>query len=167
MTKKYKQKGIITLLVSVLLILTSNKTFAFNNDLNVNFKSITIEDGLSQGSVSSIIQDSKGYIWIGTRDGLNKYNGNSFKIYKYSNNDTNSISGNMITDIKEDKQGNIWVGTTTGLSKINVENDKITRYLPGQSGCNISHFEITDIMISRSEERRVGKECRSRWSPYH
>ncbi|MGL5752685.1 MAG: two-component regulator propeller domain-containing protein [Paraclostridium sp.] len=63
------------------------------NDVNRNFKRITIEDGLSQGSVSSIIQDSNGYMWIGTDDGLNRYNGNKFEVYKADPNKKNYISG--------------------------------------------------------------------------
>lgn len=63
------------------------------NGVNRNFKRITIEDGLSQGSVSSITQDSNGYMWIGTDDGLNRYNGNKFEVYKADPNKKNYISG--------------------------------------------------------------------------
>lgn len=95
-------------------------------------------------------------MWFGTGDGLNRYNGYKFKIYKYSDNDENSISGNIITDIKEDNEGNIWVGTTTGLNKIDVETNQITRYLPDKNGCGISNYTIKTIMVSKNGEILVG-----------
>ena len=79
---------------------------------NFNFKNITIEDGLSQSTVKTIYQDSKGYIWIGTDDGLNRYNGYEFKHYKHDKYDKNSIANDYICDIIEDKNGYIWVSTT-------------------------------------------------------
>ena len=143
------------LLIIIILCIVDKTTYAVINDANRNFKRITIEDGLSQGSVSTIIQDSRGYMWIGTGDGLNKYNGNKFEVYKY-NGKENSISGNSITDIKEDKEGNIWIGTTTGLSKINTVTDEITNYLPNEDGCNISHYRIREILISKNGDILVG-----------
>ena len=86
---------------------------------NFNFKNITIEDGLSQSTVKTIYQDSKGYIWIGTDDGLNRYNGYEFKHYKHDKYDKNSIANNYIVDIIEDKYGYLWISTIAGLSRIN------------------------------------------------
>lgn len=158
MVNKHKSIKVIILLIIVILIFTNIKVYAFINNENRNFKHITIDDGLSQGSVSTIIQDSNGYMWIGTGDGLNRYNGYKFKIYKYSENNEDSISGNIIKDIKEDDEGNIWVGTTTGLNKIDVETNKITRYLPNKNGCTISNYSIKKIMISKSGEILVGTD---------
>ena len=69
---------------------------------NFNFKNITIEDGLSQSTVKTIYQDIKGYIWVGTDAGLNRYNGYEFKQYKHDEYNKNSISHNYIIDITED-----------------------------------------------------------------
>ena len=87
---------------------------------NYNFKNITIEDGLSQSTVETIYQDSKGYIWMGTNDGLDRYNGYEFKYYKHDKDDKNSIPNNYIVDIIEDKKGYIWVSTINGLSRIDT-----------------------------------------------
>ena len=65
----------------------------------INFKNITIEDGLIQGTVEALFQDSKGYIWIGTNDGLCRYNGYQFNVYRVEENN-NSINNNYILDIK-------------------------------------------------------------------
>ncbi|MGL5379323.1 ligand-binding sensor domain-containing protein, partial [Clostridium sp.] len=89
-----------------------------------------------------------GYMWIGTSDGVNKYNGTKFEVYKYSDNKENSISGNRVSDIKEDLEGNIWIGTRTGLNKIDSKTNNITRYLPGENGCNISNYRIRDILVT-------------------
>lgn len=156
MRNSYRFLGIIILTVIIILNFNDKKIYALINDNNRNFKRITIEDGLSQSNISVIIQDKKGYMWIGTDDGLNKYNGSEFKVYKYSNNEKNTISGNSVTDIKEDKEGNIWVGTTTGLNKIDSRTNEVTRYLPNENGCNISHYRIREILISKNGDILVG-----------
>ncbi|SCI72056.1 Non-motile and phage-resistance protein [uncultured Clostridium sp.] len=155
MSNKCRRIARVLLLITIILVFRDKIIYAVVNDSNRNFKRITTEDGLSQGSISSIIQDSRGYMWIGTGDGLNKYNGNKFEIYKYSGKEK-SISGNSITDIKEDDEGNIWVGTTTGLSKINPITDEVTNYLPNEDGCNISHYRIRKILISKSGDILIG-----------
>jgi PAS domain S-box-containing protein len=93
---------------------------AFNLDLNiapgsiVQFEHLAIEDGLSQNAGLAIFQDSKGYLWIGSQDGLNRYDGFNFKIYKHDPEDPSSISHNSILAITEDKAGYLWIGTWGG-----------------------------------------------------
>ncbi|MDP4227054.1 MAG: two-component regulator propeller domain-containing protein, partial [Bacteroidota bacterium] len=73
-----------------------------------------IEHGLSNNAVTSIFQDSHGFMWFGTFDGLNRYDGNKFKIFRNQLNNSTSLSSNRITAIGEDEAGNIWVGTKQG-----------------------------------------------------
>ena len=80
----------------------------------VQFEHLTIENGLSQNAGLAIFQDSKGYLWIGSQDGLNRYNGFDFKIYKHDPEDPKSISHNSILAITEDKDGYLWIGTWGG-----------------------------------------------------
>jgi ligand-binding sensor domain-containing protein len=82
---------------------------------NYNFKKIGIEEGLSQSSISSIVQDSRGYIWFGTATGLNRYDGYEFVIYQNDFNDSLSISDNDITELYQAKNGYLWIGTTDGI----------------------------------------------------
>ena len=155
MNNKYKKILNIILFIIMILVCIDKSVYAIEDDINRNFRCITIEDGLSQSSVYSIVQDTKGYIWIGTGDGLNKYNGSKFEVYKYDEKE-NSICGNQIVDLKEDSEGNIWIGTTAGLSKLNTVTDEITNYLPNQNGCNISHYGIREILVTKSGDILVG-----------
>ena len=92
-----------------------------------SFDRITIEDGLSQGTVTSIIQDSKGFMWFGTYDGLNRYDGIRFRVYKNDVIDSLSISHNSITSLCEDRFNNLWIGTMAG--GINLYNRDKDLYL--------------------------------------
>ncbi|WP_438653156.1 ligand-binding sensor domain-containing protein [Romboutsia sp.] len=120
--------------------------------IDIVCKSINIDQGLSQSTVEALFQDSKGYIWIGTNHGLNRYDGYDFKIYKRSENKENSIVSNYIHDIKEDSEGNIWVGTIKGVSKINSKDDKIVNYLDSPEQGNLSHYNTSEILITKSKQ---------------
>jgi ligand-binding sensor domain-containing protein/signal transduction histidine kinase len=102
----------------------------FYSQQNLRFEYIGMEDGLSNENVLDIMQDSKGYIWIGTMDGLNKYDGYTFTKYRFDPTDSNSLSQNLIYTIWEDKQGFIWVGTFEGLCRFDRHTEKFTRYKP-------------------------------------
>ena len=115
---------------------------------NYNFKNITIEDGLSQSTIKDIYQDSKGYIWIGTEDGLNRYNGYEFKQYKYDEYDKNSIVNNYILDITEDKNGYIWVSSTNGLSRIDTDKDEIKNYYSEKGSGNLLDSNLWRIICT-------------------
>ena len=95
-------------------------TVAFGADQNfapgstVQFEHLGSEDGLSQNAGLAFFQDSRGYLWIGTQDGLNRYDGYTFKIFKHDPDDPDSISHNSILAISEDADGSLWVGTWGG-----------------------------------------------------
>lgn len=153
--KTMNKKYIIYMLLLIILLITTNIVYvsAYNN---INFKNITSEDGLSQGTVETIIQDDQGYIWLGTNDGLCRYNGYKFKIYKHDEELENSITNNYIVDIKQDNSGNIWVGTANGLSKIDTKTDLITNYNMNDEEKSLSHYNIGDILITKSGDVLVG-----------
>lgn len=79
--------------------------------MSPRIKQFTLQDGLSQVSTNDLIRDKNGIVWIGTQDGLNRFDGNEFVHFKYSELDTNTISGNLVNRLFEDSQGQIWVGT--------------------------------------------------------
>ena len=78
------------------------------------FERISVEQGLSQSTVFSTLQDSRGIMWFGTQDGLNKYDGYSFTIYKHEPGNPNSLSDNWVWTIHEDHLGALWIGTLSG-----------------------------------------------------
>ena len=90
-------------------------------------RSLEVEDGLSQNMVYCIIQDSSEYIWIGTQNGLNRYDGNSFRIYKKR--DGSGLLHDAVCSLKESPDGNIWVGTLLGLHIFNPATETF-RYIP-------------------------------------
>ncbi len=90
----------------------------------IEFKHLKVKDGLSQSWVRSICQDRYGLMWFGTNNGLNKYDGYNFTVYKNSPADETSLSNNGIESIYEDKIGNLWVGTENGLNLYDRENDR-------------------------------------------
>lgn len=122
----------------------------------MNFRNITIEEGLSQATVETMLQDENGYIWIGTNDGLNCYNGYKFKVYRQQKKNENSIVNNYIVDLEEDDKGNIWVGTINGVSKINHSTGTITNYLQDKNEGNLSHYNIGDMIILKNGEILIG-----------
>lgn len=94
------------------------------------FSHLGVEHGLSQISVIKIFQDSDGYLWFGTRNGVNKYNGYEFNVYRNEINNEKSLSDGNIRSISEDSHKNIWVGTSNGLNCIAHISGEITRYYP-------------------------------------
>jgi len=93
------------------------------------FKHLTIQNGLSNNKVFTVIQDQTGFMWFGTNDGLNRYDGYNCKVFRNNSNDSNSISDNSIEALFEDRQGNIWIGTKDGvLNKYCPTTEKFTQW---------------------------------------
>jgi len=99
--------GIISLLLIALVVLP-----IYPQQDILKFKKLTSNDGLSQNFVSAIYQDKNGFMWFGTKDGLNRYDGYEFKVYRHNPFDTTSLSGNFISAIFEDSEGRLWVAST-------------------------------------------------------
>jgi signal transduction histidine kinase/ligand-binding sensor domain-containing protein len=91
------------------------------------FTNYSIEQGLSQSVVNCLYQDSRGFIWIGTQNGLNKFNGYTFESFTTNPTDTTTISNNWIYSITEDRDGNLWIGTKGGLNRFFINSKKFER----------------------------------------
>jgi len=116
---------------SIIIFLTLILGFNFQNDLaqSITFHHLTVEDGLSNNVVNTVIQDQVGFMWFATEDGLNRYDGYGFKIFRHDPENSNSISDNSIWALSEDRQGNIWIGTKAGvLDKYDPETEKFTHW---------------------------------------
>ena len=85
---------------------------------SVRFDRFSVEDGLSASAVDCIVQDSLGFVWIGTEDGLNRFDGYSFEIYRHDPQDPNSLSSSNILDLYADDNGLLWIGTIDGLKRV-------------------------------------------------
>jgi signal transduction histidine kinase/ligand-binding sensor domain-containing protein/AraC-like DNA-binding protein/AmiR/NasT family two-component response regulator len=96
------------------------------------FCHLGVENGLSQASVISIFQDSKGFLWFGTRNGLNRYDGYAFHVFRRETNDSLSLSDNYIYAIAEDSEQNIWVATSDGFNCIDSRSGAVSRFYPSR-----------------------------------
>lgn len=112
--KPYKYKKYLTVKFSLLFLWFS---IVYSQDTNYQFKHLSPSDGLSQSSAIAIEQDSLGQIWVGTRDGLNSYNGTKFTVFRNDPKSKSSISNNDILSLEVDRSGHIWIGTHNGLNR--------------------------------------------------
>lgn len=96
---------------------------------DLKFSHLTTNDGLSQGYVTAILQDRRGFMWFATRDGLNRYDGGAFLVYKSDPSDPHSLSSNFIQGLMEDNHGYLWLATNTGVDKFDPTTERFTRYL--------------------------------------
>ncbi len=126
---------ILTFLWSVWIFLALVPPLPAVTHKTVSFEKISLERGLSQATVYCILQDRKGYMWFGTQDGLNRYDGYHFYIYRLEPDNPHSISSIVIRSLYEDRQGNIWVATLGGLNRFDPASEQFTSYqhIPGDS----------------------------------
>lgn len=104
-----------------------------------HFRTYSIEHGLSQSVVNCVFRDSYGYLWAGTQNGLNRFDGYQFTVFQYNPDDSVSLSNNWIYAIAEDKNGDLWIGTKQGLNRYDRQKDNFQR---------IPHSKNYDGMIS-------------------
>jgi len=98
---------------------------AQHND--VRFEQLSVEQGLSQSSVFSIVQDRSGFLWFGTQDGLNRYDGYHFSLFQHDPDDPTSLSSNNIRTLFVDKSGTLWIGTDQGLNQFDDQTGQFER----------------------------------------
>ena len=140
------------LMVLILAILNYSPIFLYALKREVKFEHISIEDGLSQSSVNCILKDRRGLMWFGTQDGLNRYDGYKFKIYRHQPDNSNSISDSHINCIYEDRKGVLWVGTREGLDHFDREKEIFIHYKKDQP----PPFKLSDNEIVAIGEDREG-----------
>jgi PAS domain S-box-containing protein len=115
------------------------------------FRHLSIENGLSQGSVLCILQDNRGFMWFGTEEGLNRFDGYSFIPYKVNPGDRTSLSNNTVWALLEDSQGVLWAGTLGGLNRYDRQKERFTRF---QHDPNNPHSLSHNSVYALCEDRR-------------
>jgi signal transduction histidine kinase/ligand-binding sensor domain-containing protein/DNA-binding response OmpR family regulator len=108
-----------------------------------------IQEGLSYGVVNDIAQGNKGFLWFATGDGLNRFDGHDFKVYKHNPQDTNSIAGNYVKSILADPDGTLWISSRNGMSEFITSREKFVRYLPSSQKRGINN-DVSDISKARN-----------------
>jgi signal transduction histidine kinase/ligand-binding sensor domain-containing protein/DNA-binding response OmpR family regulator len=138
-----------SIIIWVVLFFASHLSYAQYS--NLKFENFDTNKGLSSSTSVEIFQDSEGFLWFGTIDGLNKYNGYEFEIYRPIINDVHSISNNRINAITEDNKGYLWVGTSNGLNVFDKKSQKFYRinlYKKKVEGLNLRE-EINSLLFDK------------------
>ncbi|MCW3103682.1 MAG: rsbU 6 [Bacteroidetes bacterium] len=126
----------------------------------LKFGHITADQGLSMGVVNCILQDSRGFMWFGTQDGLNKYDGYNITVYKHNPLDSNSLSNNFINTLYEDREGILWIGTDGGgIEAYSLITGKFTHHQYEREKKNsISNNKIRSIIEDKEGMLWVGTD---------
>jgi len=129
-------------------------------DCVLRFDHLNIEQGMSQSSVHIIFQDSRGFLWMGTQDGLNRYDGYTFKIYKPDPDVPSSLSDRWITSILEDADGFLWIGTRQGgLNRFDPRLEKFSQFThEAANPASLSDNHVNTLFIDRKGNLWVGTE---------
>ena len=132
--------------IRLLLVLCFSFFFQSMAGLNFRFRHITVENGLSSNIVRCLIQDKRGFVWIGTEDGLNVYDGKIVKNFKNNRNTPYSLTNNYITKLCEGSNDNLWIGTDTGIFLYDYRSDRFEKFvLRTSKGIRIT-TEISNIV---------------------
>ena len=115
----------------------------------MRFDHLTLDDGLSQSNVLSVMQDSDGHMWFGTENGLNKYNGYEFDYFKRERGNPDALSSDFIFDVEEDIDGNLWIATNGGgLAMLNRQTGKVRSFQHDSENSNsVSSNIIRSLLI--------------------
>ncbi len=150
------QHGMSTFLI--LIIMASFHFIPLSNvsaQKNFVFENFSIPQGLSNPTINTIIEDKYGFLWLGTNDGLSRYDGYEFKVYKNNPSDSTSLPGNSIRTISEDNAGNLWIGGSNVLAKYDRENDNFIKVKFNRGNLLIQPV-ITKIFIDKKDKIWIG-----------
>ena len=136
-------------LIGIVTILSINSLCLKGQTENVKFNHIGVDHGLSQGTIYSICQDKLGFLWFATENGLNRYDGYTFKVYKHNVRNKYSISSNRVLSLFEDSKKNLWIGTNEGLNYYDRNNDRMIKDLqwPRNSITSIAEDENNNLWL--------------------
>lgn len=131
----------------ILFILSFTKLSAIDS----YFDSYSVVDGLSNSSIKVIYQDKLGFIWFGTKDGLNRFDGNEFRIYRFDKNKSKTVFNNDITCITPDRKGNMWIGTFEGIALFNPYSEQFFDFNQLKVKLNLISGVVTEIYVDNND----------------
>lgn len=123
---------------------------------NIHFKKLQVSDGLSENSVYCILQDQSGFMWFGTKDGLNRYDGNSFKIFQKEDIDKTSLGNNFVRSIAEKDRNTLYIGTDHGLFIMDKDNETFRSLDLKTPNNSLLHSAINSLIITKDESLWIG-----------
>lgn len=157
------QRGFIPVLRSVLsctvLILSLGLTTAFRTPY---FSHLSVDDGLSQSTVFSICQDSDGFMWFGTMDGLSRYDGYEFRVWRNTPSDSTSLSSDIVRNVFADDRGRVWAGTVAGLSLYDGISDSFRSWSVGEVA-GIASADAGELYVSAGGRLSVFNPETGQW----
>jgi ligand-binding sensor domain-containing protein/signal transduction histidine kinase/DNA-binding response OmpR family regulator len=134
--------GTILVALTALILLLPGSAAAQKRDFRFHY--YTADQGLSQNHIDCILRDSRGYMWFGTRNGLNRFDGYRFTVFERSPGKENTISNNFVQALCEDRYGNIWIGTSEGLNVYVFEEDRFISVTSDSAG----HLSLQSLSIN-------------------
>jgi signal transduction histidine kinase/CheY-like chemotaxis protein/ligand-binding sensor domain-containing protein len=136
---------------NIFIFLLNIPLLAIAQNPNIRFEHLTTRDGLSHSNVLCILQDSRGFMWFGTPDGLNKYDGYKFVAYQHNNKNKHSLSNNHITGMVEDQNGDLWISTLGGgLNRFDRRKERFTSYLYDPASKNSLSSDFVRCLVQDS-----------------
>jgi ligand-binding sensor domain-containing protein len=142
----------------LLFLIVFSAIKVFSQKPKFNLSKLNSTNDISQHTILSIHKDKFGFIWFGTQDGLNRYDGFKFDVYKYSDNNKHSLPSNYIQTISEDKDGNLWIGTRThGISKFRrSDRTFITYSYDSKIKESLSSNKVNHVLVDKKGNIWVG-----------
>ena len=151
--------SLIMLLCAELTFAQKVNLFSISNQQKVEMKTYTTNDGLPSKNTTATLRDRRGFVWVGTENGLCRFDGYSFKIFSNKLGDSTSISNNFINALVEDRNGKIWVATMDGLNLLDPLSERFTRFLhDDRNASSLSNNKVWSVLCDRTGKLWIGTD---------
>jgi ligand-binding sensor domain-containing protein len=119
-------------------------------EVPLTFDRLSVDDGLSHSTVYAIHQDHRGFMWIGTLEGLNRHDGYGFEVYRHDPADPGSLAGDLVLAIAEDRDGDLWIGTFDGgIDRFDRARERFEHWRHDPAGGGLSHDFVRGLLVDR------------------